>query len=137
MNAFDRLRWMLAEVFEQVLGPRTVIDVTQPRTHLESLSGHSHEGYVTQVFCQELKYKVRYQRWFVPDRHYYVYKVFCTVQGKAPEALLRAFARECSFPLLLTEWSSSTAQKTAAIEAYLDVIHADLQRSQKNGVNGL
>lgn len=127
----------IAGVWEAILGPRTVYDVTSSTVNIESLTGHSTQGYITEVFCHEKRYRVRYAHWFIRDRYYYVYKVFCQVRGNAPDDLMKVFTKECVFPTLILDWSSNKARKAAAIEAYLDVVLSELERDKKSSKNSL
>lgn len=131
MASSNALIKALGSMFEWVRGTRTLIDITKPRATLEALEAHSNDGYVTTIFCREHRYRCVYDNWWIPNRIIKTYHVFCSVQGKAPETLVQAYRLERTFPPLLGPWSSNSSQKEAAIEAYLDILLADIESKRR------
>ena len=131
MRYLRLLGQLLALFFESVRGERELIEITEARAQIESLVAYAVEGYTVTIHCQERKYRCRYQRWFIPDFVVYTYEVFATIAGKAPQVLIDACARDRTFPGLVNAWSTARAQKEAAIEAFLDLLQARLQFSQR------
>lgn len=122
---------LIAGIIEMIRGPRSLREITEPRTQLESLVGYSIEGYVTTIHCQERKYLCHYHRWPWFNKVVSTYFVFSTVTGSAPGSLVDACSMERSFPALLFSGSSNIRQKEAAIEAYIDLLIENLKSSKK------
>jgi len=121
------LRKIIAKLIEGVRGERTVFEITEPRATIESLVAYAVEGYNLTIHCRERKFLCKYSRWYVPDRILTTYDVFATVAGKAPTALMEAATDDRTFPMLLENYSSSRAQKEAAIEAFVDLMKDHLR----------
>lgn len=118
----------VASLIEIIKGPRSVIDITEPRAEIDSLNAHSHDGYVMQLFCHEKILKIVYKRWYIPNSTKTVYQVFCVIKGTAPDDISEAFSKDRSLPLLVSSLSNSKIKKQAAIEAYLDLVLEKLRK---------
>lgn len=130
MGYFRLLSQLLPKTIETIRGERSLTEITEARTQIESLVAYSVEGYTVTIHCQERKYRCDYKRWFVPSFVIKTYEVFATIAGKAPDVLIDACARDRTFPRLLNSWANSSSQKEAAIEAFLDLLHARLRYAQ-------
>jgi hypothetical protein len=98
--------------------------------HVASLTVHSVHGCQVTLNCQATYYKRIFQRLWVPTRRMAVYRISAIVTADAPQLLrdvagefAATFPREC-------HWLGEQYQKQRAIEAYLDLLVAKLERRQ-------
>lgn len=115
-----------ARLLESVRGARTVTEITEIRSRLESLVAYASTDYTVTIHCKERKFKCEYLRWWIPNNIVTTYEVFATLAGRAPAALVEACTDDRTFPKLLHYWSSPRNQKEAAIEAFIDLIQAQI-----------
>lgn len=102
-------------------------EVTEARAQLESLVAYATNGVTITIHCQERKYRCDFFKWYIPSFVIVTYEVFATISGKAPQVLIDACARDITFPPLRSSWESSSRQKEAAIEAFLDLMQNRLR----------
>lgn len=131
MRQLRLLGQLISGAIETIRGERHLTEITEARAQIESLVAYAVEGYTVTIHCQERKYRCAHSRWYVPDFVVKTYEVFATIAGKAPQVLIDACARDRTFPRLLSSWSSDTNQKAAAIEAFVDLLHARLRYAQR------
>jgi hypothetical protein len=117
---------LFSRLLEYVRGARTVTEITEIRSRLESLVAYASTDYTVTIHCKERKFKCDYTRWWIPNKIVTTYEVFATLAGRAPPALIEACADDRTFPKLLHNWSSRRHQKEAAIEAFVDLIQAHI-----------
>lgn len=120
------LELLFARLFESMRGARTVTEITEVRSRLESLVAYASTDYTLTVHCKERKFKCEYERWFIPNKIVTTYEVFATLAGSAPARLIEACTDDRTFPKLLAGWSSPRNQKEAAIEAFIDLIQSQI-----------
>lgn len=117
---------LLARLLERVRGARTVTEITEIRSRLESLVAYASTDYTLTIHCKERKFQCEYLRWYIPNKIVTTYEVFATTAGRAPTSLIEACADGRTFPKLLHGWSSPRNQKEAAIEAFIDLIQVHI-----------
>lgn len=119
------LKWLFAVAlffYERWRGPKTVHEIRQPDDALGSLKGFAVRGYEIIIYCQRKEYKVKYERWYVPNRQYRTYQVFSVVTNDAPKALKRACELDVDLPALISNWSFDNEIRRAQVMAYLDLL---------------
>jgi hypothetical protein len=119
----------LIRLFRSVTGPSRVILDREVENHVASLTVHSLHGYDITINCQATYYKRLFQRKYMFARKMAVYEISTIVPPDAPPRLqdtARDFVvtipRECLY------WRGESYQKQRAIEAYLDLLLAKLDR---------
>lgn len=133
MFGLRKMAQLFALFVEWGRGPATFKEVTPARAQIEALVGESTDGYSITIHCQERLYQYHYARWFVRNRIVASYYVFATIVGRAPTAMIEASSMTRSFPKLLHPWMPSASQKEAAIEAYIDLLLANVQSGKGSG----
>lgn len=118
----DILTMSFGSVIEIIRGPFTLTEINSENSDIESMIGHSIDGYTIKIYCQERNYLCKYRNWYILDRVKTVYHVFTEVSIDAPESLKVFCQRKRDFPKLLNGLMPSASQKEAAIRAYLDLI---------------
>lgn len=118
----DILTMSIGSLIEVIRGPFTLLEINSESSEIESMIGHSINGFTIKIHCQERNYLCRYRHWYVLDRVKTVYHVFTEVSPDAPESLKVFCERKRDFPKLLNGLMPSASQKEAAIRAYLDLI---------------
>ena len=131
MRYLGSLGQLISQIFETVRGERKLTEVTEARAQIESLVAYATDGYRITIHCQERKYRCEFSRWYIPNFVAHNFEVFATIAGTAPQVLIDACARERSFPRLLHPWTTTTRQKEAAIEGFLDLLKDRLQYNQR------
>lgn len=117
---------LFARLLESVRGSRTVTEITEIRSRLESLVAYATRDYTVTIHCKERKFRCEYLRWYIPNKIVTTYEVFATVAGPAPSAMIKACTDGRTFPKLLHGWSSPRNQKEAAIEAFVDLMQVHI-----------
>jgi hypothetical protein len=113
-------------LLEALLGPRTLIDVTplykERHSKLEAVTSEQTKLIIS---CIEHHFHVRYLR-SKYKRHYSMYHVSATVEGKASEAFTRAADFEVHVPATYPHVLNPQYSEQAAIDHYLDQLKARL-----------
>lgn len=129
MSPFRLAKRLLAFLMEVVRGPRTTEEIVTPRTRSERLTGYSVSGFVINIHCQERRYRIRYRRWYVPNKELRLYHIFATTTDDCPDRLMEACRLDAVFPMLLSDAVSEQKQQAAVISAYLDILITRLETS--------
>lgn len=121
----------LVRIFKLTSGPSSVMFDHDVINHVASLTVHSVHGCEVTLNCQATYYKRIFRRLWVPTRRMAVYRISAIVTADAPQSL-RDVAGEftATFPRECLYWMGETHQKQRAIEAYLDLLLAKLDRRQ-------
>lgn len=119
---------VLARTCRRVIGPSRVMFDQDVLNHVASLTVHHVHGSQVTLNCHATYYKRIFQRLWVPTRRMAVYRISAIVTADAPQSLrdiagefAATFPREC-------HWMGEHYQKQRAIEAYLDLLLAKLER---------
>jgi hypothetical protein len=119
----DALRW--------AAGPSQVKLDSSYRDHVASVTAVSVHGFELTIQCNATYFVREFERAFMPKRRMAVYRISTTVPPDAPPRLqdiagnfTATIPRDCAYFL------GETHQKQRAIEAYLDLLLAKLDRRQ-------
>jgi hypothetical protein len=129
---WEPLTKALARITRVFTGPSKVLVDTDVENHIASLTVHSVHGYEVTLNCEATYFKRLFDRWYVPSRKMAVYRISAIVPPNSPQRLKEAaldftatFPRECMY------WLGEVYQKQRAIEAYLDLLLAKLDRRSR------
>lgn len=109
-------------LYERFRGPKTVHELKQADDALGNLKGHTVKGYELTIFCQRRRYRVRYAKWYIPNRIETVYRVFSVVTHEAPDALKKACELDAHLPELISNWNFDNEIRRSQVLAYLDLL---------------
>ena len=118
---FTPLIW-LSNAFEAAKGQRTL-----KKLHTVQHPGDGYrvvfsDGSIIAIFCSEIIYLVSYAAWWAHSRRLYIYTVYSTCTNDTPPDLKARFSKEFSIGNVLNYFSSQSARKKAAIDAYVDIL---------------
>jgi hypothetical protein len=118
-----------ARLVRRLTGPSKVMLDHEIINYVASLTAYSLHGYEVTINCEATYYKRIFHRWYMPKRTMAVYEISSIVRHDAPERLrdiagqfVVTMPRECMY------WLGERYQKQQAIEAYLDLLLAKLER---------
>lgn len=119
----------LVRIFKHAQGPSKVMFDYDVTNHVASLTVHSVHGFEVTINCEATYYKRLFKRVVMPMRRMAVYRISAHVPPGAP-FVLREVAGEftATFPREGFYWMGEIHQKQRAIEAYLDLLLAKLDR---------
>jgi hypothetical protein len=118
-----------AKLVRWVTGPSQVSLDTTVENHVSSLTAVSVHGYEVTINCKAVYFKRQYRRFFMPSRRMAVYSISTVVPPDAPERLHEvATPFNVNMPRDSVYLHDETRQKQRAIEAYLDLLLAKLNR---------
>lgn len=112
----------LLMVYERWKGTKTVYEVKGPENALGNLQGYCVRGYQLTIFCQRKEYRVRYDKWYVPNYSRYVYRVTSLVTNDAPKALKTACELDVDLPAFVGGCNFNTVVFKSVVNAYLDLL---------------
>lgn len=117
------LKTLMSGVYSWLVGKTSVESAMEPgrfqqNFELKKPSNGKHALFL-KVFCYRIAHKVRFQRWYIPNRKYYTYKVeVYYVQGSDVTELPIAH-----YPQVTPIWLNGTNYPfLIAITAYIDAI---------------
>lgn len=126
---WEALTPTLASIFKCLTGPSKVLLDHGVVNHVASLTVHTLHGYEVTINCEATYFKRIFKRFYVPDRKMAVYRISLIAPPNAPGRLTNVASdfivtipRECLY------WLGERYQKQRAIEAYLDLLLAKLDR---------
>jgi hypothetical protein len=120
---------MVLKLLRWLAGPSQVSLDTTVENHVSSLTAVSVHGYEMTIHCKAVYFKRRYQRFFMPTKRLAVYSISNTVTADAPERLREIAAPfTVNWPRECTYYLDEDRQKQGAVEAYLDLLLAKLDR---------
>lgn len=116
-------------VEKRIKGNKQFKEISAPEDQdlVGTLTGYSVTGYQIQIYCNKVRYRKKYSRWYVPPSNIDLYHVYSVVSNDAPASLKAACALEITIPPPHPEFLNTDFQKDAAIEWYLDLL---IQRMQ-------
>jgi hypothetical protein len=119
----------LLRMLRRVSGPSRVLLDHEVVNHVASLTVHSLQGYDITINCEATYFKRIFERSYMPVTKMAVYRISSIVPPDAPARLQEVggdftvtIPRECLY------WRAERYQKQHAIEAYLDLLLAKLDR---------
>lgn len=112
-------------------GPSRVVLDTSVVNHVSSLTAYNVHGSEVSIHCQATYFKREYSRWWMPAKRMAVYSMSAAVAPDAP-VRLRGAASEftVNIPRECTIFTREVFQKQRAVEAYLDLLLAKMDRRQ-------
>lgn len=120
---------MVLKLLRWIAGPSQVSLDTSVENHVASLTAVSVHGYEVTINCYATYFKRQYERLFMPSRRMAVYSISTVVPPDAPKHLHEiATPFNVSMPRECLSFLDETRQKQRAIEAYLDLLLAKLDR---------
>lgn len=127
MLDFKRLVTFVFLWFERLKGVRKVSQSVVIQTQRgNSLRVIHQSGYDITIYCQRREYMREYSSWYAPLTTYVVYHVFSTTTNDAPDLIKQACKLDVTLPRLLPSYIVDEIQKRFAIDAYVDLLVADL-----------
>jgi hypothetical protein len=128
---WEPLTQIAARILHWLSGPSVVVLDDSVGNHVASLTAYSVFGYDVTIQCHATYFKRVFKRFYIPNRRMAVYSINTVVPPNAPCSLQQVAGsfsanvpRECAFFL------REVYQKQRAIEAYLDLLLAQVERKQ-------
>lgn len=106
----------------------TVVD---QEIKFEQIKGFSLEGYSITISCQRKLYRRKYTKWYLPDKHYFIYYFYGETTETAPSNLKAVLVDCVSVPTSAHNPLLNTVVENDALLAYLDVIASRLRTFKK------
>lgn len=126
----------LVRICKRAQGPSKVMFDYDVINHVASLTVHSVHGSEVTINCEATYYKRLFKRAVLPMRRMAVYRISAHVAFDAPIGLKDvASGFTATFPREGFYWMGEVHQKQKAIEAYLDLLLAKLDR--RKGVSAV
>lgn len=108
---------------EKLKGSRVLIPV-------ETINDSDHryeigltDGSYLYIYCNELKYKLKYKRWWVPNKKITIYHVFSVITNNDNEEIIKNFRDKVIYITNIYPRSGPVEnRKKAAINAFIDII---------------
>ncbi len=119
---------------ENLKGTKTVTEIRSPKNALGNLTGYAIAGYQINIYCQRKHYRRSYDKWFIPDQHHITYRVFSVVTNDAPDGLKMACELDVDLPSMLPEYVNDEQQRSAVVQAYLDILVSRLGPQQQSKI---
>lgn len=79
-------------------------------------------GYEIEIHSQVNRFILRYERSFIPNSEYSVFKVWGTCNESAPDDLKKALSSEVYLPRLFSEEIDTELHNKYMINAYMDIV---------------
>ena len=110
-------------------GPSRVALDMEVVNHVSSLTAYSVHGHEVTIHCHATYFKREYSRWWMPPRRMAVYSISAIVPPDAPVRLREAAGDfTANIPRACTVFTDEVYQKQRAVEAYLDLLLAKMDR---------
>jgi hypothetical protein len=119
------VKWWLDAAYTlwvKFCGPKVIREHRVSQNLYRHLTGYAVAGYEIQFFCHKRSYQRCHALWFIPNRRYFMFRVFCVVSNDAPRSLRNACELELDLPLMTPRFVSEHLQKETAVQAYLDIL---------------
>ncbi len=112
-------------------GPSRVMLDDSVENHVTSITATSVHEFDLTIHCQATYFKREHFRFWMPTRRMAVYSISVVVPRDAPPRLREAADNfSVNFPRECTLFTREVFQKQRAIEAYLDLLLAKMDRRQ-------
>lgn len=113
---------VLLMLYERWKGTKTVHEVKGPGNALGNLQGYCVRGYQLTIFCQRKEYRVKYDKWYIPNRSRYTYRVTSLVTNDAPCVLKQACELDVDLPAFVSRFNFDQVIFKSVVNAYLDLL---------------
>lgn len=87
-------------------------------------------NYEIEIFCQESRFIIQYDRAWVPNTRYSVFKLWGSGDGNCPPALAKALSAEVYIPRFFSDTLSEEATGKYMTGAFLDIIFDRVSKAQ-------
>jgi hypothetical protein len=111
-------------------GPSRVVLDTSIVNHVASLTAYSVHGSEVTIHCQATYFRREFSRWWMPSKRMAVYSMSAIVPPDAPPRLRDVIDFTINIPRECTVFTREVYQKQRAVEAYLDLLLAKMDRRQ-------
>lgn len=114
---------VIYDLLELLKGPRTLVPV-----EVINDTNHRYEillsdGSYLYFFCNEIKYNLQYNRWWVPNKDIIQYHVFSSITNSNNDVIKKNFEdKELYVTNIYHNRGSIEKQKKYAIQALIDII---------------
>lgn len=117
-HLLERLRIYASSLFK---GRYKLIMTTNQRS-TKVLQVTTVYNYEIEIFCQESKFTIHYDRAWVPNTRYSVFKLWGSGDGNCPPELAKALSTEVFIPRFFSDSLSEEATGKYMSGAFLDII---------------
>lgn len=111
---------LLVEFFEKIKGARVLTKTELPSESNSELKIVTNLGHAITIFCRETHYRMRFNRWWIPDTRRTIYHVHCVCDKDTPSDIKKRFHYDGHIPRFTTSLLPSSTARWKAIEAYID-----------------
>jgi hypothetical protein len=122
MNFMEHVFGVILRKMEDIKGDRTLSIIRTQRDQDDGYKLVLSDGNNIQIYCRETTYLVSYSKWFIANKQFSVYEVFCVCSENVPQDLKNKLSSTFIVSELLPFLSYKKDQKKAAISAYVDII---------------
>ncbi len=120
---FKRLISYLYDIVENYKGDRKLVPIELINNPEHRYDFRLSDGTTITIFCEEERYKLSYNKWWIKSKTISVYRVYSLPSNSVlPEIKDKFHERELIITNLWHSFASIEKQKKAAINAYIDIV---------------
>lgn len=125
-----RLYSNLISILRAIFKGRYKLIMTTNSSNMKVLQVTTVHGQEIEIHCQENKFLIRYDRAWIPNNKYSVFKIWAITNNSDNEKLNRALETELYIPRFFHERISDDLTNKHMANAYLDIVLDKLNRQQ-------
>lgn len=123
MKKYSKLISLINEYIENIKGHRELIPVLNKEDTPFVAEFELDNGSKINIVCDEINYILKYNKWWVLNKHITIYKVYSTTNENTNEQIINKFhKKEFHINNLWYFFADTQNKKKAAINAFFDII---------------